>query len=163
LGRSCRRKLTAWERFGVGLSAALMLLTDLINALPGNSSVNTVKHATIGEAVFSMSSAPHPVPVTDQWTRSPTRNTCFLCGFRHAKIEGLCFLCVVRAERIWENRGIGIDWTRVPKYQGKSSVARRRIRRLSVLRYMCCSTSILGVWFSELLQFLCYKSVPGNE
>jgi hypothetical protein len=26
--------------------------TDLINALPGNSSVNTVQHATIDEAVF---------------------------------------------------------------------------------------------------------------
>jgi hypothetical protein len=34
------------------------ILTDLINALPGNSSVNAVQHATIVEAVFSMSSAP---------------------------------------------------------------------------------------------------------
>jgi hypothetical protein len=31
---------------------------DLINALQGNTSVNTVQHATIEEAVFSMSSAP---------------------------------------------------------------------------------------------------------
>jgi hypothetical protein len=30
----------------------------LINALPGNSSVNTVQHATIDETVFSVSSAP---------------------------------------------------------------------------------------------------------
>jgi hypothetical protein len=30
----------------------------LINALPGNSSVNTVQHAIIHEAVFSMSFAP---------------------------------------------------------------------------------------------------------
>jgi hypothetical protein len=29
--------------------------THLINALPGNSSVNTVQHATIEEAVFSVS------------------------------------------------------------------------------------------------------------
>jgi hypothetical protein len=29
-------------------------MTDLINALPGNSSVNTVQHATIEEAVFSV-------------------------------------------------------------------------------------------------------------
>jgi hypothetical protein len=29
-----------------------------VNALPGNSSVNTVLHATTDEAVFSMSSAP---------------------------------------------------------------------------------------------------------
>jgi hypothetical protein len=34
------------------------ILTDLINALPGNSSVNTVKHATMDKDVFSMSSAP---------------------------------------------------------------------------------------------------------
>jgi hypothetical protein len=33
----------------------LYILTDLINALPGNSSVNTVQHATIEEAVFSVS------------------------------------------------------------------------------------------------------------
>jgi hypothetical protein len=33
-------------------------VTDLINALSGNSSVNTVQHATIEEAVFSMSSGP---------------------------------------------------------------------------------------------------------
>jgi hypothetical protein len=30
------------------------ILTDLINALPGNSSVNTIQHATIEEAVFSV-------------------------------------------------------------------------------------------------------------
>jgi hypothetical protein len=36
----------------------LHTVTDLINALPGNSSVNTAQHATIDEAVFSMSSAP---------------------------------------------------------------------------------------------------------
>jgi hypothetical protein len=29
------------------------IATDLINGLPGNSSVNTVQHATIEEAVFS--------------------------------------------------------------------------------------------------------------
>jgi hypothetical protein len=33
------------------------LLLILFNVLPGNSSVNTVQHATIDEAVFSMSSA----------------------------------------------------------------------------------------------------------
>jgi hypothetical protein len=33
------------------------IVTDLINALPGNSSVNKVQHATIDEAVFSTSSA----------------------------------------------------------------------------------------------------------
>jgi hypothetical protein len=34
---------------------------DLINALPGNSSVNTVQHATIEEAVFSVD--PTDVPM----------------------------------------------------------------------------------------------------
>jgi hypothetical protein len=33
-------------------------VTDLINALPDNSSVNTVQHARIDEAVLSMSSVP---------------------------------------------------------------------------------------------------------
>jgi hypothetical protein len=34
------------------------IIRDLINALPGNSSVNTVQHATIDEAVFSVSFGP---------------------------------------------------------------------------------------------------------
>jgi hypothetical protein len=34
------------------------IVTDLMNALPGNSSVNKVQHATIDEAVFSMSVSP---------------------------------------------------------------------------------------------------------
>jgi hypothetical protein len=32
--------------------------TDLMNRLPGNSSVNMIQYATIDEVVFSMSSAP---------------------------------------------------------------------------------------------------------
>jgi hypothetical protein len=36
-------------------------VTDLINALSGNSSVNTVQHATIEEAVFSVD--PTNVPI----------------------------------------------------------------------------------------------------
>jgi hypothetical protein len=34
------------------------IVTDVINALPGNSSLNTVRHAKIDEAVFFMSLAP---------------------------------------------------------------------------------------------------------
>jgi hypothetical protein len=34
------------------------IVTDLINTLPGNSSVNTAQQATTDEAVFSMLSAP---------------------------------------------------------------------------------------------------------
>jgi hypothetical protein len=34
------------------------VVTGLINTLPGNSSVNTVQHSTVDEAVFSMSSVP---------------------------------------------------------------------------------------------------------
>jgi hypothetical protein len=66
--------------------------------------------------------------------------TCFPCGLRYATIE-MCFLCVVRAERIWEDTGMGTYFTWVPKFQGKSSVARSRIRRFSVWRYMCHSHS----------------------
>jgi hypothetical protein len=135
-------------------------ITDLINALPGNSYVNTVQHATIDEAVFSMLSSSRPMLITDQWTRSLTRDTCFLCSLRHAKIVRLCFLCVVSTERRWENAGTGTDWTWVSKLQGNSSVARRKIRTFSVWRYMCCSTSIFGVCnLVRLLWFLCYKSV----
>jgi hypothetical protein len=35
-----------------------IIVTDLIKALPGNSSVNMVQHVTIDESVFSMSAAP---------------------------------------------------------------------------------------------------------
>jgi hypothetical protein len=42
------------------------IVTDLINALLGNGSVNTAQHATEYETVFSMSSAPRPVLVTGQ-------------------------------------------------------------------------------------------------
>jgi hypothetical protein len=48
------------DRFEV-LTAVIMknyIVIDLINSLPGNSSVNTAQQATIDEAVFSMSSAP---------------------------------------------------------------------------------------------------------
>jgi hypothetical protein len=34
---------------------------DLINVLPGNSSVNTVHHATIEEAVFSVEPNDGPI------------------------------------------------------------------------------------------------------
>jgi hypothetical protein len=36
-------------------------VTDLINALPGNSSVNSVKHATMEEAVFSVARTYGPI------------------------------------------------------------------------------------------------------
>jgi hypothetical protein len=37
------------------------IVTDLINALPGNSSVNTVQHAIIEEAVFSIDPTDAPI------------------------------------------------------------------------------------------------------
>jgi hypothetical protein len=49
---------------------------DLINALPGNSSVNTVQHAEIEEAVFSVDSTDVPIDwlnsdhVIDVYSRS---------------------------------------------------------------------------------------------
>jgi hypothetical protein len=48
------------------VSATINIATDLINAFSGNGSVNTVQQATIDEAVFSLSSAPHPVQVMDK-------------------------------------------------------------------------------------------------
>jgi hypothetical protein len=42
-----------------------MIVTDLINALSGSSSVNTVQHATIQEAVFSVDPTDAPVDWLD--------------------------------------------------------------------------------------------------
>jgi hypothetical protein len=42
------------------------IVTDLINALPGNSSVNTVQHATIEEAVFSVDQTDAPIDWLDR-------------------------------------------------------------------------------------------------
>jgi hypothetical protein len=44
----------------------LHIVTDLINALTGNSYVNTVQHATIEEAVFSVD----PTDVSIGWLDS---------------------------------------------------------------------------------------------
>jgi hypothetical protein len=41
-------------------------IVELISALPGNGSVNTVQHGTVDEAVFSMSSVPLPALLTGQ-------------------------------------------------------------------------------------------------
>jgi hypothetical protein len=48
------------------------IVTDFINALPGNSSVNTVQHAAIEEAVFSVSAV---TSRSDGWW---SRDMCFL-------------------------------------------------------------------------------------
>jgi hypothetical protein len=62
------------------------IVTDLINALPGSSSVNTVLYATIEEAMFSMSFAPSKSRngvLCDQWLGYATVlaiKLCFLCG-----------------------------------------------------------------------------------
>jgi hypothetical protein len=37
------------------------IVKDLINALPGNSSVNTVQHVTIEEAAFSVDPTKAPI------------------------------------------------------------------------------------------------------
>jgi hypothetical protein len=79
------------------LKTFVLLNLYLIKVLPGNSSEDTVQHATIDETVSSLSSAPRPALVTGQWTHSLTCDTHFLCGLRYAIIERLCFLCVVRA------------------------------------------------------------------
>jgi hypothetical protein len=74
------------------------LVMDLINALPGNISVNTVQRATIEEAVFYAVSATPSAGNGPMNSQSDTWRV--FCGLRYASIEGLCFLCVVRAERI---------------------------------------------------------------
>jgi hypothetical protein len=44
---------------------SISIVTELINTLPGNSSVNTTQQATIDETVFTVSSASCQVLVTD--------------------------------------------------------------------------------------------------
>jgi hypothetical protein len=44
-----------------------ILLTDSINALPGNSSVNTVQHTTTEEAVFSLDKTDMPIDWLDNY------------------------------------------------------------------------------------------------
>jgi hypothetical protein len=45
--------------------AVKSIVTDLINVLPGNSSVNMVQHTTIGEAVFSADTIDMPIDWLD--------------------------------------------------------------------------------------------------
>jgi hypothetical protein len=97
------------------------IVTDLINALPGNRSVNKVQHAKIDEAVFSMSSTPRPLLFTDQLTRSLIRDTCFLCGLRHATIMELCFLRCPCRGYITRVRGV--------EYLHRDPASRRRRRK----------------------------------
>jgi hypothetical protein len=61
----------------------LNIVTDLINALPGNSPVNTVQHATVEETVFSVD----PTDAPTDWLDSD---------------HVMCLLYVhVRPEAIW--------------------------------------------------------------
>jgi hypothetical protein len=46
--------------------SCIIIVTDLINVLPGNSSVNTVQHATTEEAVFLLD----PTSVPSDWLDS---------------------------------------------------------------------------------------------
>jgi hypothetical protein len=43
----------------------LYIVTDMMNELPGNSSVNMVQHATIEEAVFSVDPTNAPIDCLD--------------------------------------------------------------------------------------------------
>jgi hypothetical protein len=49
------------------MSMYVYIVTDLIKALPGNSPVNTVQHATIDEAVFSVWSVPRRYKSIREW------------------------------------------------------------------------------------------------
>jgi hypothetical protein len=73
---------------------------DLMNALPGNHSANTVQRAKIDEAVFFTSTESRPLLVTDQSTSRLTSDTCIMCGLRYTTKERLCFLWLIRAERV---------------------------------------------------------------
>jgi hypothetical protein len=50
---------------GSWTSSRQSIVTDLLNALPGNRSVRTVQHAIIEEAVFSVDSTDAPISWLD--------------------------------------------------------------------------------------------------
>jgi hypothetical protein len=64
----CQPKIShvcgCWVRESV-LTADCVFVTDLINALPGNISVNTVQHATVEIAVFSVDPTDAPIDWLD--------------------------------------------------------------------------------------------------
>jgi hypothetical protein len=63
-------------------------VTDLLKALPGNSSVNTVQQATMGEPVFSM-----------WWLHATMEEAVFSMRWRHQQYGNYVF-CVVRVAAI---------------------------------------------------------------
>jgi hypothetical protein len=83
------------------------IVTDLINALPGNSSINTVQHVVIDEAVFSMSSAPsssgttglyNPLLGNGSVNTFPRIGPCYESGYvintRESVFHGVCTECL---------------------------------------------------------------------
>jgi hypothetical protein len=59
-----RHAIHLWKtRLALGWVSIYITETDMINALPGKSSVNTIQHATLGEAVLSVSAV-----TSQQWT-----------------------------------------------------------------------------------------------
>jgi hypothetical protein len=74
-------------------------VTDLINALPDNSSVNTVQHATIDQTVFPMSSALSSGGSTglcNPFLSNGSVNTLQCWQWRHTTVDGdhvTCSLC----------------------------------------------------------------------
>jgi hypothetical protein len=88
----------------------LNIVPDLINALPGNSSVNTVQHPTINEAVFSTSSAPSSGGTTglcNPFLRNGSVNTIPRDRWRHQQqrrcfLWGLCRMLIREATAVTE-------------------------------------------------------------
>jgi hypothetical protein len=80
--------------------------TDLINALPGISSINMVQHATIYEAVFCMSSTPssggttglcNPFLINGSTNTFPRIRPCYESGDvinRDGVLRGVCAECL---------------------------------------------------------------------
>jgi hypothetical protein len=76
-------------------------VTDSIKALPGNSSVNTVQHATINEAVFSMSSSPSSGgttglsnPFLSNDSLNTLRGSSDVCNKSDGVFRGVCTECL---------------------------------------------------------------------
>jgi hypothetical protein len=59
--RISEKKTAIGQRHAMRAAEYEHIVTDLINALPSNSSVNTVQHATIWEAVFPVDPTDAPI------------------------------------------------------------------------------------------------------
>jgi hypothetical protein len=119
------------------------IVTDLINPLPGNSSVNTVQHASIEEAMFSID----PTDASIDWLDSDHVMSVYCRSMSVSRLYN-------ESRELWVQSELELG---VQKSTRSLPV---RIYPAIWRLYMCNSTVIREVCdLVRLLQFPCYKSV----